>query len=97
MSSDFLEGVECVRQMVIFDVVPRDFKVVKQSFRVEKDRDLAIQGMTGGWQSNFSRSSNVAPMVALMANRQLINWGATFTSMISIGRLLRSTAGITTV
>jgi len=28
-----------------------------------------------------------------MANRQLINWRATFTSMISIGRLLRSTAG----
>ena len=88
MSSDFLEGVECVRQMVIFDVVPRDFKVVKQS---------AIQGNTGEWQSNFSRSSNVAPMVALMANRQLINWRATFTSMISIGRLLRSTAEITTV
>jgi hypothetical protein len=26
MSSDSLEGVECVPQMVIFDVVPRDFK-----------------------------------------------------------------------
>ena len=37
------------------------------------------------------------PMVTLMANRQLINWRATFTSMISIGRLLRSTAEITIV
>ena len=31
MLSDFFEGVECVPQMVVFDVVPRDFKVVKQS------------------------------------------------------------------
>jgi hypothetical protein len=88
MSSDFPRRRRCVRQMVIFDVARRDFKVVKQS---------AIQGNTGGWQSNFSRSSNAAPMVALMANRQLINWRATFTSMISIGRLLRSTAEITIV
>jgi hypothetical protein len=88
MSSDFLEGVECVPQMVIFDVVPQDFNVLKQS---------AIQGNTGVWESNSSRSSNAVPMVALMANRQLINWPATFTSMIPIGRLLRSTAEITTV
>jgi hypothetical protein len=87
-SSDFLEGVECVRQMVIFDVVPRDFKVVKQS---------AIHGNAGGWQSNFLLSTNAGPTVASTANRQLINWRATFTSMISIGRLLRSTAEITTV
>jgi hypothetical protein len=48
---------------VVYDVVPRDFKVVKQS---------AIQGNIGVWQSNFSRSSNDAPMVVLMASRQLM-------------------------
>jgi hypothetical protein len=88
MSSDFLEDVECVPQMVVFDVVPQDFNVLKQS---------AIQGNTGVWQLNFSRPSNAVPMVALMANRQPINRRATFTSMIPIGRLLRSTAEITTV
>ena len=98
MSSDFSRRRRnALGKMLIFDVVPRDFKVVKQSFRVEKDGDWAIQGNTGGWQSNFSRSSNAAPMVVLMASRQRINWRATFTSMISIDRLLRSTAEITTV
>ena len=43
MSNDFLEGVECVRQMVIFDVVPG----VKRSFQIEKDSDWAIQGKDG--------------------------------------------------
>jgi hypothetical protein len=71
--------------MVIFDVVSQDLNILKQS---------AIQGNTGVWQSNFSQSSNAAPMVASMANRQLINW---LTSMIPIGRLLRSTAENTTV
>jgi hypothetical protein len=47
--------------MVIFDVVPRDFKVVKQS---------PIQGNTGGWQLNFLLPSNATPMAALMANQQ---------------------------
>jgi amino acid transporter len=47
--------------MVIFDVVPRDFKVVKQS---------PIQGNTGGWQLNFLLPSNAAPMAALMGNQQ---------------------------
>ena len=88
MSSDFPRRRRSDRQMVIFDMVPRDFKVVKQS---------AIRGNTEEWQSNFSRSSNVAPMAALMGNRQPINWRATFTLMIRIGRSSRSTAEITTV
>ena len=46
------EASNAFRQIVIFDVVPQDFNIVKQS---------AIQGNTGVWQSNFSRSSNAAP------------------------------------
>ena len=80
----FLEGVESDRQMVVCDMVPRDFKVVKQS---------AIQGNTEEWQSNSSRSSNVAPMGALMANRQPINWRGTFTLMIRIGRMIKEHRG----
>ena len=60
--------------MVIFDMVPRDFKVVKQS---------AIQGNTEDMAIEFLTVEQLAPMAALMANRQLINWRATFTLMIS--------------
>ena len=56
---NFLEGAECVREMVIFDAMPRDFKVVKQS---------AISWKYSGWQSNVLRSSKVAPTVSVTAN-----------------------------
>jgi hypothetical protein len=52
MSSDFLGSIECVPQMVIFDVMSQDLNILKQS---------AIQGNTGVWQSNFPRSATPLP------------------------------------